>query len=294
MENIFEILRAIHIGAVVPTFLFNTRRIIKAIEIFKECLVLLNGKALETAKEVTKPIYIYVYDKLLDGYTLIYDCQTAVECGKKLHVNLRGYGQTELEGIILLKLAKICHQRREYKEAKQFYQMALGIMIETGNNQGLGTSYGNLGPMFQSVGQYNKAKEYLQKALTIRREIDDREREASDYGNLGTVFQFVGQYAKAEEYHQKALTIRREIGDKEGQATCYGNLGTVFQSVGQYDKAEEYHQKALTIRREIGDKEGEASDYGNLGTVFQSVGQYNKAEEYLQKALTIKEEIGDK
>ena len=83
MENIFEILQAIHIGVVVATFLFNTRRIIKAIEIFKECLVLLNGKALETVKEATIPIYIYVYDKLLDGYTLIYDCPNAIECGKK-------------------------------------------------------------------------------------------------------------------------------------------------------------------------------------------------------------------
>ena len=293
MKNIFEILQAIQIGALVATFLFNTRRIIKAIEIFKECLVLLNGKALETVKEVTIPIYIYVYDKLVDGYTLIYDCPNAIECGK-LHVKLHEYGQKEREGIILYELAKICDQRSEYKEAKQFYEMALGIMIETGNNHGVGACYGNLGAVFYFLGQYNKAEEYLQKALIINEEIGEKSEEAACYANLGTVFESFGQYNKAEEYLQKALMIKKEIGDKSGEGICYGNLGAVFKSVGQYTKAEEYLQKALTIRREIGDRNGEASDYGNLGTVFRSVGQYDKAEEYLQKALTIKKEIGEK
>ena len=84
MDNILDILQTIHIGVVVATFLFNTGRIIKAVAIFNECLVLLNGKALETIKELTTPILIYVYYNLLDGYTLVYDHTRAIECGKKL------------------------------------------------------------------------------------------------------------------------------------------------------------------------------------------------------------------
>ena len=76
MDNISEILQTIiryNIGVAVATYLFNTGRIIKAVEIFKECLVLLNGKALETIKELTTPLVIYVYHKLLNGYTLMHD-----------------------------------------------------------------------------------------------------------------------------------------------------------------------------------------------------------------------------
>ncbi|CAH3188591.1 unnamed protein product, partial [Porites lobata] len=296
MDNILEILQTIHIGAVVATFLFNTGRIIRAVDIFNECLVLLNGKALETIKELTTPLLIYVYRKLLDGYTLVYDHTRAIECGKRLLVTLHNSGQKEVQGMTLLKLANIYYQRSKYEEAKQFYKRALSIMIEAGNNDGVGTCYGNLGTVFLSVGQYTKAEEYLQKALVISKEIGDKQGEASAYGNLGTVFKYVGQYTKAEEYLQKALVIRKEIGDKQGEAADYGNLGTVFNSVGQYTKAEEYLQKALVIWKEIeiGDKKGQASAYGNLGTVFQSVGQYTKAEEYLQKAIVIRKEVGDK
>ena len=295
MDNISEFLQAIHIGAVVATFLFNNGRIIKAVDIFNECLVLLNGKALETIKELTTPLVIYVYHKLLNGYTLMHDHTRAIECGKKLHVTLHNSGQKEEEeGIILLKLAGIYYQRSKYEEARQCCEKALGILIETGNNHGVGICYGNLGAVLRSVGQYTKAEEYLQKALVISKEIDDKQGEASAYGNLGFVFQSVGQYTKAEEYLQKALVIQKVIGDKKGEASTYGNLGAVFQSVGQYAKAEEYLQKALVIMKEISDKKGEAAAYGNLGAVFKSVGQYTKAEEYLQKALVIRKEIGDK
>ena len=294
MDNISEILQTIHIGAIVATFLLNTGHIKKAVDTFHECLVILKGKALETIKELTEPLVIYVYHNLFDGYTLMHDHTCAIECGKKLHVTLHNRGQKEEEGNILHKLACIYYQTSKNEEAKQFYEEALSIMYETGNNRGVGMCYGNLGAVFQSVGQYTKAEEYLEKALVIRKEIGDKRGAASDYGNLGTVFQAVGQYTKAEEYLQKALVIRKEIGDKEGEASDYGNLGTVFVSVGQYTKAEEYLQKALMISKEIGDKQGEAADCGNLGAVFKSVGQYTRAEEYLQKALMIRKEIGDK
>ena len=294
MNNIPEILWTIHIGAQVATFLFNTGRIIKAVEIFNECLVLLNGNALQTIKELTTPLVIYLCDKLLDGYTLMYDQTSAIECGKKIHVALHNSGRKDEEGIILILLAKLCCQRSKYEKAKEFCENALSIMIETGNNRGVGMCYANLGAVFHSVGQYTKAEECLHKALTIEEEIGDKSGEAKCYGTLGTVLYSVGQYNKAEEYLQKALTIRREIGDREGEATCYGNLGSVFHSVGQYTKAEEYQLKALTINEAIGDKSGEATCYGNLGTLLHSVGQYTKAEEYLQKALTIRREIGDR
>ena len=95
MDNASEILQTIYIGAVVATFLLNTGRIIKAVDIFNGCLAVLNGKALETIKELTTPLVIDVYHQLFDGYTLMHDHTRAIECGKKLHETLRNSGQKE-------------------------------------------------------------------------------------------------------------------------------------------------------------------------------------------------------
>ena len=288
MDNIFKI----QIGVVVATFLYNTGRISKAIELFNECLVLLNDK--ETVKERDITTVINVYDKLLGVYSRIQDHTSSIECGKKLRVILHEYGYKEQEGVTLIKLGNNCCGKSKYDEAKTFYEKALSIMIEVGNNRKVRKCYENLGEVFLALCQYTKAEEYFQKALVINKEIGDKEREASDYTNLGTVFQSLGLYTKAEEYLQKAVTTSEEIDDIEGLATCYGKLGTVFISVGQYSKAKEYLQRALTINKRFANKAGQAACCGNLATVLLSVGQYAKAEEYLQKALTINKEIGNK
>ena len=179
-------------------------------------------------------------------------------------------------------------------KAKEFLDKALAIRIQIGDKEGEASSYGNLGTVFQSIGESDKAKEYLEKALAIQTQIGEKDGEATSYGNLGTVFQTLGQYDKAKEYLEKALAMKIKVGDRKGEASLYGNLGTVFQALGQYEKAKEYLEKALAIGIQIGDKEGEGSSYGNLGTVFKSLGQYEKAKDYLEKALAIQIQIGDK
>ena len=69
MDDIFEILEAIQIGVVVATFLLNTRRIIKAVDILNECLVLLNGRALRTIKERTTSMSHAVHLQRFVGYS---------------------------------------------------------------------------------------------------------------------------------------------------------------------------------------------------------------------------------
>ena len=88
MDNTFKILHVIHIGVVVATVLYNTRRILKAIEVLNERLVLLNNKALETIKELTTPVVICAYYKLLDGYPLMYEHTTVDPHGSKPLISL--------------------------------------------------------------------------------------------------------------------------------------------------------------------------------------------------------------
>ena len=46
-------------------------------------------------------------------------------------------------------------------------------------------TYGNLGTLFESLGEYDKAKEYIEKALPVIIQIDDKHGEASSYEILG-------------------------------------------------------------------------------------------------------------
>ena len=168
------------------------------------------------------------------------------------------------------------------------------IAQEIGDRSGEGAGYGNLGCVYQSLGDYQKAIEYHEKLLRIAQEIGDRSGEGAAYGNLGSTYKSLGDYGKAIEYHEKGLKIAQEIGDRSGEGTAYGNLGCAYQSLGDYQKAIEYHEKGLKIAQEIGDRSGEGAGYGNIGSAYLSLSEYGQAIEYHEKFLKIAQEIGER
>ena len=331
-EDKFMHIPAIPITIFVVHYLVNTGRILKAIELCKECLILLDNETLEKEKEFRRPVCCGIYSAMFNGYMLLSDYTSGIQYGRKLLVVLRGWDELRArarERRVTYQLAFLYECQGKYREAKELYNKAHSIAIDIGDEQGEAACYGSLGKVFQSLGQfgkaeeyqkkaleigdrhgeavcyenlgkvfeslgeYRKAEDYLKKALVIGKEICDREVEAACYRGLGSMHDSIGEYVKAKEYREKALVITKDIGNRHLEAACYGGLGHVHYSIGEYGKAAEYHKKALGIRIHIGHREGEAWCYGNLGTIFRSLGEYCKAKEYHEKALAISKEIGD-
>ncbi|KAL9967933.1 hypothetical protein ACROYT_G026246 [Oculina patagonica] len=186
LENFCEAI-FVAIGLVVARFLLNTGRCIKAIELCKECLILLTDVK-EIEEQYVKLLNAVFYKTMFDAYCLIGDYTNATKYGRELIVVFRDSGEPAKEGNFTLKLANIYKQQCKYVEAKELYERTINIMKETGERKREATAYGNLGNLFLSLGEYAKAQEYIEKALAIRMEIGDREGQASDYGNLGKCF----------------------------------------------------------------------------------------------------------
>ena len=291
MEDVIE---AIYIGLTIASFLISTARGLKAIEICKECMILLNYKTLNKRKQVVNSFTTAINQKMFLAYCQVSDYKNAIKCGKELLVISRECGETAKEGKLAIAVASIYERERKYAKARELYEKAINITKDTGHREEQAFACGRFGTMSYRLNEHDRAKEYLGKALVMKTDLGDRKGEAGSYGNLGIVFQSLCEYEKANEYLEKALAIQTDISDREGEATCYGNLGTVFQSLGEYDKAKEHYEKALEIRIELGDRAGEAAGYERLGTVFQSLDEYDKAKEYHEKALAMRTEIGDR
>ena len=327
----FEVEEALLIGPIVAVFLFNSGRIRKAIEILKECLVVLEEKAFKEGNELFKLMYEELLFEVFEWYLSFNDFTNAVECGRVLLVLACESGNKDQEGRVYLKLGTLHLLHCKYQEAKTFYEKALGIMIATESILGEGSCYLNLGATLNALGENGKAKDYLLKALAISKNVEARRGEAVCYGNLGNVFASLGEYAKAKENYEKGIAVRQEIGYRENEALCYTGLGNVFISLGQYDKAKEHlekglkiaedsgdrktqaycyrdlagllndnakakesFEKALAITKEIGDKENETACYCNLGTVLYNLGKLAKSKECTEKALATAKDIGNR
>lgn len=227
----FEVEEALLIGPIVAVFLFNSGRIRKAVEILKECLVVLEEKAFKGGNELFKLMYEELLFEVFKWYLSLNDFTNAVECGRVLLVLACESGNKDQEGRVYLKLGTLHLLHCKYQEAKTFYEKALGIVIATGSILGEGSCYLNLGATLNALGENGKAKDYLLKALAISKNVEARRGEAVCYGNLGNVFASLGEYAKAKENYEKGIAVRQEIGYRENEALCYTGLGNVFISL---------------------------------------------------------------
>ena len=245
MDSIKEAISAISIGIVVAEFLRKTGRVLQAIEVYKECLIILHSQTQVIDSSLANFMFQAIHKNIVCAYVYTTDYTRTEKNIRELPLYL-DYNDTAKKGWLHLNPAETLQVQSKLMEACKFYESEINIMTTIGNTHGQALCYSKLGVLFQSYCQYDKAREYLEKALAIKIEIGDRHGEASSYGNLGTLFQSLGQYDKAREYYEKALAIKIEIGDRNGEATSYGNLGTLFQSLAQYRNwRQEWRSKKL-------------------------------------------------
>ncbi|XP_078366934.1 uncharacterized protein LOC144650965 [Oculina patagonica] len=293
MDNGGEVLDVISIGLVVACFLFNSSRVLKAIQLCKECLFILKTKAVIKDEKLDDRGLKGIYLEIVKAYFFLSDYTNAIKYARKLLRIHRDCGEKHNECKLCIQLAIMYLHQSRYVEAKELCEKVLPISIEINEKKVEAYCYGLLGTVsHESTSEYEKAMGYHEKALAIFKQIGDRNGEATCYGNLGTVCETLCEYDNAREYLKEALAIQKEMHNKSGEAHSYINLGTVYQKIGEHKKARSYLEDALAIKKEVGDRYGEAFAYRMIGIVFESVGEYDKAREYYEKALSVNKEIG--
>lgn len=129
----------------------------------------------------------YPYTQLMEFYSLT-----------------RNFGKAKVVGLeaiesghkdrVLKRMANVCMQRDELKEAEKYLLEYLDRFPDKAKNDT------QLAELYQSQGELEKAQKYLEKIELLNPE------DHSILNKLAEVFRKQGQYDKAERYYQKALT----------------------------------------------------------------------------------------
>ena len=291
----------IFLASQISWYLFRTNRVLKAIELSKEQLFLLDHKTLKNAeKELVVSAKLEPYVKIFVGHSLTNQTRLAIDSGRKLLDLTRQNNWREGERVVTLELAGLYMNDCDFNEAKEFGIKALSIATEIGRKEDESDCYATLLLIFIHFGEHVTAKEYGEKVIAIAQKIGKKTRtESICYNLLGDISAVNREYVKAKEYKEKALEIAQEIGDRKLEATCYASIAKTLLSDNdhEYVKAKEFQEKALAIAQEIGDKETEAECYELLGKFFLNPRvpgkDIVKAKHYFERALVLRRETGD-
>ena len=305
MDNVDRILEALFVGLAVAAFLLQTCRYAKAIQLFSECLVILQKHSSKIKENQLNNFYALIYRNLFKAFFLVGDYQNAIDNGEKAFLLYEQIGDVEGAAGLLEKIADVYRLTDEQVKAKERYEKALSfhwrVMVassvfemsivkrreqlnkllalttKTGDKETEGVRLRRLGDLSVSLFEYAKAKDYFQRALAISKENGKRKEEGRAHGGLGALYSKTEEYQQAKQHYEEAMTIFEEVGEMKELGEVCGELGKVYNRLREFPRAKTLQQRALKESVKSGDKEGQSIDYRNLAAAHVSLGEYREA-----------------
>ena len=158
---------------------------------------------------------------------------------------------------------------------------------------GMGTTFNNIGVVFEHTGDLDKALEFYNKSLEIKKRTGDRQGTALALNNIAGAHEFKGELNLALSAFKESLRLRKEIGAKYGTAFSTNQIGALNTLMGNKDEALRYCILAVELSKKIDEKSLISNSYVNLGDAYLAKGSQEKAIENYKKALKIKKDTHD-
>lgn len=147
-----------------------------------------------------------------------------------------------------------------------------------------------LGGICWHQGKLDEAIGYVERSLSLYESMGYLWGTAIAYGNLGILYEVLGNWLKAAEYYNRAYAVQQLIGNPEGQALSLENLGLLHMVMGEHRLSRQELEDSLSIRRRLGDAWGAAQCHINLAQLAliqerldDALAQANSAREASQK-----------
>jgi tetratricopeptide (TPR) repeat protein len=177
--------------------------------------------------------------------------------------------------------------------AHEAFEKALQINYQ----QGIATSYNNLGISYSIRGDYGTGLDYFIKALRLRESLQDLPAVSKTFNNIARVFHYQGDLEKAIAYSNRSLELHNQIDDSVDLAMAHISHGDIYLSMTDNASALIAVKKSREIFARKGSKNQEGWSLmatGALGFViyryYQGKKQSTRALEKLNREIYEKHE----
>ncbi|MFC2087008.1 tetratricopeptide repeat protein [Bacteroidota bacterium] len=238
--------------------------------------------------------YVNVYTKTVIHYPMT-DIQTILSIEIKRLIKLKdemlASGKMDAIPKIYVEIGNLYYYSKQNDDALDYYRMALNLLKERDDFQGVSDILINISGIYQTWVRYKEAIRYLLDSYEIKKQIEDMAGTSQVLYRIGQVYQEMTDTSNALEYYKKSLEIDNKLGNEQDQAVALNNIGVVYFSMGQLQEALEYYSKALELYQEMNNKFGTATTLNNIGNVQFELNEYEKALEIYENSVSLKKEI---
>lgn len=169
--------------------------------------------------------------------------------------------------------------------ALEYFLKGLKIADSLGYAQIQADITGNIGLVYNGLGNYRQALSFFETSLAKQRHLKNRKREIIMLNNMGDCYFFLKDYNKALEIYGQSLTLGTPIGFLI--ETNNRNIGNVHEALGNLDSAMNHYviSQKLTDQFNLGKEK--AMIRLSIASVLLKKGKQNEAENLVRQAVTL-------
>ena len=175
--------------------------------------------------------------------------------------------------------ARDYYQKADYKEGVAWLDFSLTIL------------YKNLNEYDQALESINRSVEMYKN---IAESSKDSTGLMICYGQLGDIYNLMGQYEEGLKYHLRAMKMRKRTGIKTAYADGLAGVGQSYFKLGNYEKSLRYFKHAQQLREEANSLRGSETNLKYIGFIYHETGRDTKALEYLTRGLQVARELNER
>ncbi len=108
-----------------------------------------------------------------------------------------------------------------------------------------------MGLIYNDIGQHQESISFFEKALSIAKQIGDQKEVGNSLNFLGVAYSNVKQPPKALESYQQALAVSRSIGNRQGEREILNNMGFLLSQQNQVEAAILFYKQSVNVTESI-------------------------------------------
>ncbi|MGB1241254.1 MAG: ATP-binding protein [Chitinophagales bacterium] len=195
---------------------------------------------------------------------------------------------------ILKRTADLSLTMGKYEEAYSYRLQILKVYEKLKDNEGIYSTFYNIGSIFFYQENFPQALEYYQQAHQMAKMAQDSSIIYRSLAAMGSVYGELKDNDKSLAYNFQSLKMAENMNFDMGVAYAAHNVGLNYVLQNQLDTALTYLQQSLDLMRKSKDKFGEANCLQAISGVHSKTQDYTEAIAHLEKALEIHRQLGDR
>jgi len=200
-------------------------------------------------------------------------------------------GALELEVRLACALRQFWLVRGHIAEGRRFFERAVEN-TEGRERRLRAEALMHGGPFAHRQGALDQARAWWEEALTLLRELGDDAGVARCAGELGAVAYSAGDLERAAAASNESAAAFAALGDDMRVAIVEANLGEIELARGNLDAATRHCEQAVAIQRSLEDHDQLATTLHGLARVRVRAGRDAEARELMRESLQLAAEIG--